>query len=424
MEKENVQYISAEAGGISGETLPEKHIMTLIRLSRQERLDKIRQERNDIEDLNDLAEFETKQTELFFRKCKNILKDNLTAGVNYNWASLYNDKPFPPFVYKEPAPKYIKVAKEAGVPQKKLISELLFPSVKNARLHKENDAKSAYNKKMAQYDTEKEAARAAHEKERDDYISGQAAYNSKVEELQFNFEKGKPEAVQSFARIVLHEIDMPDSINVYYDAIYIPGEKQLVIDCLLPAYYDLPRAVGYKYDKGDGVIVTTEMEEQALDAFYLDLIQQITLTVINTVFNAMPARHVQRVGFNGWVENNKIGDTLETKACVITCGTARDVFAALDLLKSPAADCIQEIKGLTAKSLAGNGSVQPIIIVETLPDYDESEQEPDITGGGTKPPEYKPGEFKKVTTKLVGEMLEQIEKNLLDNAGDKDKTIH
>ncbi len=417
--KKNDHSISDEVEGIAGETLPETVIRTQAELARRERLEKVRRKRDSLADLNDLAEFETKQSEIFLKECKTILEDNLAAGVKIGWASLYNDKPFPPFVYKKPAPQYNKIVKEAAVPQKKFLSELLFSSVKNTRLQKENAARAAYNLEMKHYEGEKEAGRAVHEKERAAYMAGQSAYNSKVEELQLEFEKGKPAAVRSFARIVLNVMKMPDSISVYFDAVYLPGEKQLVIDCLLPAYYDLPRAVSYQYKKEDGTIVPREMGKHEFDAFYLDLIRQIALAAINTVFNMMPARHVAWVGFNGWVENDKTGDDLETKACVITCGAARDVFAALDLLKNPPAQCIQELKGLTAKSFTGTDAVQPVVSAELLSDTEETIQE-----DGPKPPEYQPGEFKRVTTELVSEMLEQIEKNLLKAAKNKDGTIH
>lgn len=417
--KENDMIISDEVEEIAGETLPETVIRTQSDLARRERLEKIRRKRDSLGDLNDLAEFETKQSEIFLKECKSILEDNLAAGVKIDWASLYNDKPFPPFVFKKPAPQYNKIVKEAGVPQKKFLSELLFPSVKKTRLQKENEARAAYDLEMKHYEGEKEAGRAAHEKERAAYVAGQSAYNSKVEELQLAFEKGKPAAVRSFARIVLNAMKMPDSISVYFDAVYLPGEKQLVIDCLLPAYYDLPRAVSCQYNKEDGAIVPGEMGEHEFDAFYLDLIRQIALAAINTVFKMIPARHVSWVGFNGWIENDKTGDNLETKACVITCGAARDAFAALDLLKNPPAQCIQELKGLTAKSFTGTDAVQPVVIEGPLSDTEETMRE-----DGPKPPEYQPGEFKRVTTELVGEMLEQIEKNLLKAAGNKDGTIH
>ena len=313
------------------ETLPEAHIRAQKERIRQERLEKIQQERKKLDDLRQLAEFESTQAELFIEGCKNILKDNLTVGLKAEWASLYNDMPYPPFVFKNPAPRFNQIAREKGVPTKSSFSELLSPAVKKERLQKENDAKNTYTLMLKQYEEEKESQRTAHEKERAAYIAAQSEYNNAVGQLQLDYEKGHPAAVQSFARIVLNGINRPDPVTVYFDGVYQPAEKLLVIDALLPPYYDLPRAFSYQYGKGAGEIVPIKMSDQEFDAFYLDLIQQIALIAMDNIFKAVPARQVQWVGFNGLVENDKIEGTLDTKSCIITCKAARNDFAALDL---------------------------------------------------------------------------------------------
>src|SRR5450830_1765180 len=94
------QANSEDIEEIAKETLPEIHIRRQTDLARQERLEKIQQERDSIDDLKQLAEFETKQCKLFIKGSKNILSEHLAAGVKTDWASLYEDKPFPPFVFK------------------------------------------------------------------------------------------------------------------------------------------------------------------------------------------------------------------------------------------------------------------------------------------------------------------------------------
>jgi restriction system protein len=406
------------------ETLPEAHIRAQKERTRRERLEKIQQERKKLDDLKQLAEFESAQAELFIEGCKNILKDNLASGLKVEWVSLYNDMPYPPFVFKKPAPRFNQIAREKGVPPKSSFSELLSPAVKKERLQKENDAKNTYTLMLKQYEEEKESQRAAHEKERAAYIAAQSEYNSAVEQLQLDYEKGRPAAVESFARIVLNGINRPDPVTVYFDAVYQPAEKLLVIDALMPSYYDLPRAVSYQYDKGVREITPIEMNNQEFDAFYLDLILQIALIAMDTIFKAIPARHVQWVGFNGLVENDKIEETLETKSCILTCKAARNDFAALDLSQNSPGENFFKLNGLLAKSLSGDDTVPSMIIIEPAPGPDVAERNTDNSITGTKPPEYKPGEFKQVTTKIVEEMLEDLEKNLLNSVRNKDDMIH
>jgi hypothetical protein len=289
MDEKIKQADQADVEEILLETLPEAHIRALNERARQERLDKIKQERKKLADLKQLAEFESIQAKLFIAGCKNILRDNLAAGPEAEWAALYNDTPYPPFIFNE-----------------------------------------------------KEIAA---------YIAAQSKYNSSVDQLQLDYEKGRPAAIQSFARIVLNGITRPDLVMVYFDAIYQPAEKLLVIDAVLPPYYDLPRAVSYQY-KEAGEIIPVEMSDQEYDVFYLALIQQIALIAMDTIFKAIPARFVQWVGFNGLVENSEAEDTLDTKSCIITCKAARGDFTALDLSQGSPAENFLKLKGQLAKSLS------------------------------------------------------------------------
>ena len=309
MDEKIVQADQADVEEILLETLPEAHIRALNERARRERLDKIKQERKKLADLKQLAEFESIQAKLFIKGCKNILRDNLAAGPAADWAALYNDTPYPPYIFKEG----------------------------------------------------EETQRDAHEKERAAYITAQSKYNSAVDQLQLDYEKGLPAAIQSFARIVLNGITKPDLVMVYFDAVYQTAEKLLVIDAVLPPYYDLPRAVSYQY-KEAGDIIPVEMSDQEYDVFYLDLIQQIALIAMDTIFKAMPARFVQMAGFNGLVENSETEETLDTKSCIITCKAARQDFTALDLSQaSPAANFLK-LKGQLAKSLSGTDTVESTII--------------------------------------------------------------
>ncbi|TEB09392.1 hypothetical protein [Pelotomaculum propionicicum] len=419
MNEEIAQPILTDVEEIKGETLPEIQSKKQNLLARRDRLEQIEQERNSLEDLRQLAEFETKQAGLLIKGCKNILKDNLAAGAAADWASLYNDKPFPPFVAKNPAPRYKQVVLETGVPPRNFLSELLFPSVKNRRLQKETDAKTAYDLKMKQYEEEKAARLAAYEEERKAYLAAQSAYNSEVEKLQFDFEKGRPAAIESFARIALDQMIMPDLITAAFDVSCRPEEKLLLVNSLLPGYYELPRAVSYRYDEAGGTIAATEMEEQEYDLFYRSLVLQIALSALQIIFKVMPARHIQWVAFNGWVNNDGAGDSQTSKSCILTCQAARDIFKAMDLARNTPQDSFFGLKGVLAESLQEEGSVQPIVSSENI----ESRQ----AAGNAKnvrPPEYRPGEFKQVTTKIVVEMLDQVEKKLLEYAMNRDDVIH
>ncbi|MDD4160824.1 MAG: hypothetical protein PHO18_07750, partial [Synergistaceae bacterium] len=230
--------------------------------------------------------------------------------------------------------------------------------------------------------------------------------------------------IQSFARIALNQIITPDTMIVAFDAICQPEEKLLVIDGLPPGYFELPHAISHRYEKEAEEIVTIKMDEQEYDIFYQSILLQITLSALHIIFSSIPTRHIQWVGFNGWVKNDNTGASQGSASCILTCKAARDIFTAFDLTKSSPADCFLGLKGMLAESPQGTVAVRPIVSIGPSSDSGGAKQAPDHSEAVPKPPEYLPGEFKQVTTKIVGEMLEQVEKALLEGARDRDDVIH
>jgi hypothetical protein len=62
---------------------------------------------------------------------------------------------------------------------------------------------------------------------------------------------------------------MPDTISVFL-TLFTCRRKTAGHRLLLPAYYDLPRAVSYQYNKEEGAIVPGKWESMSSNAFYLD----------------------------------------------------------------------------------------------------------------------------------------------------------
>lgn len=379
-----------------------------------------RRERDEIQSLSALAEYDSGQAGEFMEECKNILRANLNAGGKLDWVSLYDDRPYPPFVFKEPAPRYDQIAREMGVPKKSFFAELFFPSVKKRRLNLENQAKEAYDTQLRQYEERKEAARTAHEEQRAAYIEEQAEYNRSVDQLQFDFEKGLPEAIESCARIALAGLTYPDSLDLEFDAQYDQAEKLIIVNCAMPAPEEVPRTVKYIYNEEEHGITTVEMEQEEFNDFYESVLLQVTLGSIRVIFDSVPARHVQRVAFNGLVKGVAPETGRELMICILTCKVPRDLFDSFDLAKVSPKECFSGLNGLMAAPLTELTPVQPIVNIKRIPPL-HSETERIST---PKPEVYKPGDFKHVAKELMADMLDQIEKDLIDLSRPPKGSVH
>jgi restriction system protein len=382
-------------------------------------LKKRQEERDELDNLRELAEYDTHRAGEFIEECGNILRANLNAGNKLDWAGLYDDGPYLPFVFNEPVPRYELIAREMGVPKKSLFAELFVPSAGSKRVNMEAEAKREFDRRLKQYGEMKEAARLVHEKERAAYIERQAEYNRSVDRLQLDYEKGSPEAVESIARLILARTVYPNVLEVAFDAQYDQTEKLLVINCVLPGPEDIPRTVRHEYNEEERGITAVEMDQKDFNDFYESILLQLTLSGMHNIFRSMPERLVKQVGFNGWINKE------EQNSCILTCKVSREVFDSLDLAGVPPRQSFSGLNGVMVEPLTALTPVRPLAKVkETPPLYPETGRTSTGEEPAPGPPAYHPGDFKHIAGNLVLDLLNQIESNLLNTGETKKTDIH
>jgi len=421
--KADQKTLSKERPGIideiKGTTPAEIKVKEKMQLARRAGLEKYFKERDDLDSLKELAEYDTMQAQRFIKNCKNILKNNLGPAAKTDWASLYDDRPYPPFVFKAPVPRYKKIAKDAGIPQKSFFTELFFPSARKQRVNLENEAKKELNTQMQEYERKRELEQAAHEKKRSAHIAEQETYNSSVEQFQLDFEKGRPEALESFTRIALAQLIYPDLIEVDFDTWYNPEEKLILIEAVLPGPLEMPGTIRYQYNEEEHGISKIEMEQKEFAHFYESILLQITLSAIHAIFESTPARHIQRVAYNGYVRGIAPETGEESRSCILTCKVSRDAFAAFDLAATPPGEIFPAIKGVMVEPLTEINPVRPLVDRRPV----DPGQAPYKQSMPLKQEGYRPGDLSHVAQQLMTEMLSQIEKNLIEAEEDGEKKI-
>ncbi|OPZ75200.1 MAG: hypothetical protein BWY80_00253 [Firmicutes bacterium ADurb.Bin456] len=350
----------------TGSSLLEQKVKGEVRAARLARRDKQEQEREDTESLKELAKYETILAENFIRECKNILRDNLGAG-EFDWVSCYRDRPYPPFVFKEPIPRYEPVAREMGMIRKDTVKEFFFPSQKKRRLEMEKEARQVLELKLAEYRQREEAARAADELERESFIARQAQYNNSIDLLRLDLAKGQPGAVESFARTVLALMKYPDALEVEFDARYEQGDRLLVVEAVFPLPQVIPRAVHHQYHEEQGLTVQ-EMDDREFADFYQEILLQLSLSAIHLVFLKCPDRLLQQVGFNGRVgAAGTEAVSGELQPCIITCLVTRDRYLSVDLSSIPSHTAFLNFNGTMFTPLIALKPVDPIRRVRPTP---------------------------------------------------------
>lgn len=401
---------------ITGDSPLEIRIKTEFQTAKWNRLEELQKERERMESLKELAEFNARQAENTIKACQNILKLNICSDTKLDWASFYDDRLLPPFVFQDQPPRYEQVARQMQVPRRSFFSELLFPSLKKKRLALEEAAGESFEEQMREYKRKKDSALAGYETQRLNFLNEQTEYNRTVDKLQLDVEKGQPGAVASLVRIALAQLELPDAFETDFDAHYYRPDRLIVVSCILPGPLEMPRVVGYEYHGEEKGISPVEMGEAAFNDFYESTMLQITLSAVHRIFTSIPDRQIRMLGFNGL--------TGEGKACILTCKISRDLFASIDLARNEPATSFQAMHGVITKPLTGLTPVEPLakpaISVLRNIETDETAAKGD---GLQKPAAYRPGDIKNAANNILVSLLDELEQDLSKSPGDKD-VIH
>lgn len=404
---------------LQGSSPVEIRVKEKVQLNRWKMLEKVAKEREDIEDLKELAEFDTFEAQVFVEQSRGLLLANLDAGSKLDWTALYDDEPYPPFVFEEPAPRYEPIAREMGVPKKSFL-ELFVPSTKTNRLSAEHEARQTLEEKQKQYQENMEKARTAHEERRRVYLEEQRAYNDCVDQLQKDFEKGLPYAVESFVRMNLARLSLPGRLKLGFDAYYDRSERLVVINCLFPCPGEVPAALRFNFNEEDHSSEPVEMSREEFEQFYLDIFLQTALSSLFRVFESVSGRHIQRAGFNGLVPNPDPENDQEAEICIMSLLAGREAFLALDLAATPPQKCFALLKGVMNEPLTGLNQVRPVINIERS----TREENQALPATGNKPEAYRPGDLRRVAQSLVTDLIDQIEDTLSEKTRPNKSDLH
>lgn len=409
---------------IKGSTPVELKVKQEIQLDKWSRLADISEEREGIIDLKELAEYDTAQTEKFLKRCRDLLISNLGEKAGLDWANLYDDRPFPPFVFSEAKPRHEKIKKELGVPRENFLNELIFPSKKETRINLEREAKSTYEFQLRQYEENMEAARKADEKQRKEYLKKQKAHNQSIDNLQRDFEMGRPYAVESVTRMTLAAIDCPEQLQLEFEAHFDSKNKMIIIECVFPRPRDITRTKRLIYNRELQNVDAVDMEQSEFDRFYRSLLTQLALLSLYKTFQLISPRHLQAAGFNGMVKANDNGRDEEDNICILTIKALREDFTTLDLENTPPEKCFNILGGIRHEPLTRLIKVKPL----AEPDksqalQDEGSPGQDQNDAGQRL-SYSPGDFKHIASELMENLLDQINENLQETLHPKKKDYH
>jgi restriction system protein len=358
--------------------------------------------KQEAENLRVQAEEETRAAQQKIDAYRSILAVGLAVDLALDWDQLLDRAEFPPFRFTletpdrdqirrqvlGPEPQPVPVA--APVPEEPSFFEAFLPFLRRRRLERQEEQRRAYenkksrakfefekklkeyrgreatvieafNRAASEYNARLKAAKNEYIQKRQKFLAHREAHNNAVLAFRERYSSGSAEAVEQYARLVLDKSAYPDGIPANPDFAFDEASKTLVINFWLPGPDAVPRIVEHKYIASRKTIKLVEMKAKDFEAFYDDVIHQITLRTVHEVYVADRAQVVDAVVFNGWVQGTDAKTGKPFTSCIITCEVSRQAFAGLDLAKVSPKECVRGLKGVTAGPLAMLAPVKPIM---------------------------------------------------------------
>jgi restriction system protein len=354
------------------------------------------------DNLRSQAEEDTRAAQQNLEAFRTILAGSLGVNLALDWDQLLDRRSVPPFQFSEPQPNRDKIRLQmlGAKPTEKLIAspvpegprflELFLPFLRWRRLEREAEAAEAseaakkrarveFQKRLREYESrEKEVLEAynsavrsyngnlKHEKqkyvrERDEFLAQQEAHNSAVLAFRSRYEAGSPEAVERYVQMLLEQSSYPEPIAGEPEARFDDASKTAIVSFWLPGPEETPNIIEHKFVASRKAVKPVEMKQKDFEAFYDDVIHQITLRAIREVFITDYALRVEAVVLNGWVRgiDRKTGKPFTS--CVLSCEASRKQYVELDLAHVSPKECIRGLKGITAGPLDMLAPVKPIM---------------------------------------------------------------
>lgn len=191
----------------------------------------------------------------------------------------------------------------------------------------------------------------------------QAEQHKHIEMQKVLYENKDPSAITEYSSFVLKHSKYPIDFEKNYDIIYEKSNGLLVVDYWLPNIDAMPTLKEVKYIVSRDEYSEVSLSESARIKLYDDTLYKITLRTIYELFEADWGNVIQTAVFNGWVSYTDKATGHETKACILSLQSTKDVFLALNICNVDARECFRQLKGVGSPKLHNLTPVAPIVSI-------------------------------------------------------------
>lgn len=209
--------------------------------------------------------------------------------------------------------------------------------------------------------TQLEELRERYERRRQAFLTKQTQRNAEVDEFEFAYRAGDPQAVETYNSMVLERSVYPDGFPENIRLAYKPESKEIVIDFELPDVNVVPADAEFKYVKARDAIDVRARKPSEIRSLYQDILASVALRTLHEVFEADQNNHLVAATFSGFVYTVDRTTGRDVRPYLISVRTTKDRFTELDLRRVDKKACLRNLGARVSSQPDECVAVKPVV---------------------------------------------------------------
>jgi restriction system protein len=191
-------------------------------------------------------------------------------------------------------------------------------------------------------------------------------HNATVLAWQRGLEANEHAAVVGYFKLIINRglEGEPDAVSA--EVGYGPDSRHLVVDLELPELSTIPEETGFRYVKSTDRIDPIIRPPAKRKALYGNLLSQVALKCIDTVFRGAPNSAVECLTLNGMLDTTDPATGQQTRVCLLSVRITSDAFHALNLEQVQPEHCLRSLKASVSRAPADLLPVKPLIELDMV----------------------------------------------------------
>jgi restriction system protein len=182
--------------------------------------------------------------------------------------------------------------------------------------------------------------------------------NAELDALIAGLPRGKKDAVETYAELVLGDSEYPEGVGPEFEVSYDELSRELAIELRLASPSAIPDVAGYRFQKSSGEILEKKQTLKEIKSRYEQYVCNAVLRTMHEVLEADRGNVVRLISVVAFVDHVSASTGTLTRTNLVEVATDRESFLAIDLKNVVAIETLSHLGAGLSKNMVSLTPVQ------------------------------------------------------------------